>query len=185
MPGFPVFGTGQPTLGGFDKVLEPILKKYGDEKIIYWANLRQEPVVYVNGKPYTARDPEKYAFFLLDHNQSSFQIQSKYKSFRRLHISILLLLNSDLSFYSRLNYHIEVANAADVSKMEDDFAEEIKKRGDDFKFFQDQYGEHPDDRVVNNDEVTEKLAEVQTLTQIFGGLKEKVCKLKLIMIQIT
>ena len=62
MPGFPVFGTGQPTLGGFDKVLEPILKKYGDEKIIYWANLRQEPVVYVNGKPYTARDPEKYGY---------------------------------------------------------------------------------------------------------------------------
>ena len=60
MPGFPVFGTGQPTLSGFDKVLEPILKKYGDEKIIYWANLRQEPVVYVNGKPFTARDPEKY-----------------------------------------------------------------------------------------------------------------------------
>merc|ERR1719483_1133549 len=32
MPGFPVFGTGQPTLGGFDKCLEPIMKKYGDEK---------------------------------------------------------------------------------------------------------------------------------------------------------
>merc|ERR1712223_271515 len=59
MPGFPVFGTGQPTLPGFDKILEPIMKKYGDEKIIYWANLRQEPVVYVNGKPYTARDPAK------------------------------------------------------------------------------------------------------------------------------
>lgn len=76
--------------------------------------------------------------------------------------------------YLRLNYHIEVANAADVSKMEDDFAEEVKKRGEDFKFYQDQYGEHPDDRVVKNDEVTEKLADVQTLTQIFGGLKEKV-----------
>ena len=60
MPGFPVFGTGQPTLAGFDKVMEPIIKKYGDEKIIYWANLRQEPVVYANGKPFTARDPEKY-----------------------------------------------------------------------------------------------------------------------------
>ena len=59
MPGFPVFGTGQPTLAGFDKVMEPIIKKYGDEKIIYWANLRQEPVVYANGKPFTARDPEK------------------------------------------------------------------------------------------------------------------------------
>ena len=62
MPGFPVFGTGQPTLPGFDKILEPIMKKYGDEKIIYWANLRQEPVVYVNGKPYTARDPAKYEY---------------------------------------------------------------------------------------------------------------------------
>ena len=62
MPGFPVFGTGQPTLPGFDKILEPIMRKYGDEKIIYWANLRQEPVVYVNGKPYTARDPAKYEY---------------------------------------------------------------------------------------------------------------------------
>ena len=59
MPGFPVFGTGQPTLAGFQKCLEPIEKKYGDEKAIFWVNLRQEPVVYVNGKPYSARDPEK------------------------------------------------------------------------------------------------------------------------------
>ena len=58
--------------------------------------------------------------------------------------------------------------------MEDAFAEEIKKRGEDFKFYQDQYGEHPDDRVVKNDEVSEKMADLQTLTQIFGGLKEKV-----------
>ena len=56
MPGFPVFGTGQPTLDGFDRVLDPILKKYGEEKIIFWVNLRQEPVIYVNGKPFTARD---------------------------------------------------------------------------------------------------------------------------------
>merc|ERR1712062_288135 len=143
MPGFPVFGTGQPTLGGFDKVLEPILKKFGDEKIIYWANLRQEPVVYVNGKPFTARDPEK------------------------------------------LNDHLEVGNAADVSKMEDDFAAEITKRGEDFKSYQDQYGEHPDDRVVKNDEISEKLAEVKTLTQIFGGLKEKVDKINAIRIPVN
>lgn len=58
--------------------------------------------------------------------------------------------------------------------MEDAFAEEIKKRGEDFKFYQDQYGEHPDDRVVKNDEVSQKLADVATLTNIFGGLKEKV-----------
>jgi len=64
MPGFPVFGTGQPTLAGFDKCLEPIMKKYGDEKHIYWVNLRQEPCVYVNGKPFSARDPEKLHYHL-------------------------------------------------------------------------------------------------------------------------
>jgi hypothetical protein len=60
--------------------------------------------------------------------------------------------------------------------MEDDFAEEIKKRGEDFKFYQDQYGEHPDDRVIKNEEVSEKLADVQTVSAIFGGLKGKVLK---------
>ena len=59
LPGFPCFGTGQTTLEGFHKCLEPIEKKYGDEKFIYWVNLRQEPVVYVNGKPFTAREPDK------------------------------------------------------------------------------------------------------------------------------
>ncbi len=59
LPGFPVFGTGQPTVQGFSNCLEPIEKKYGDEKHIFWVNLRQEPVVYVNGKPYTGREPDK------------------------------------------------------------------------------------------------------------------------------
>merc|ERR1719193_407686 len=49
---------------GFEKCLEPVLKKYGDEKHIFWVNLRQEPVVYVNGKPFTARDPANINFHL-------------------------------------------------------------------------------------------------------------------------
>ena len=36
------------------------------------------------------------------------------------------------------------------------------------------YGEHPDERAVKNEEQTEKLAEVMTLTSIYSGLKEKV-----------
>jgi len=59
LPGFPLFGAGQTSVEGFEKCLEPVLKKYGDEKHIFWVNLRQEPVVYVNGKPFTARDPAK------------------------------------------------------------------------------------------------------------------------------
>lgn len=143
MPGFPVFGTGQPTLGGFQKCLEPIEKKYGDEKNIYWVNLRQEPVVYVNGKPFSARDPEK------------------------------------------LNYHIEISNPEEVHKWEEAFVKKIQAGGDEFKFFQDQFGEHPDDRVVKDITLTEKVTEVKTLTEIFGGMKEKNAKVEALRIPVN
>merc|ERR1712130_796579 len=50
VPGFPVFGVGQPTEKGFAKIPE----KIGKEKTI-WFNCRQEPVAYVNGVSVTAR----------------------------------------------------------------------------------------------------------------------------------
>lgn len=60
--------------------------------------------------------------------------------------------------------------------MEDAFSEEIKSRGETFKYFMDQYGEHPEERAVKNVELDEKLQNVDTLTKIFGSLKEKVTK---------
>merc|ERR1711988_1345916 len=130
LPGFPIFGTGQTSIDGFEKCLEPVLKKYGDEKHVFWVNLRQEPVVYVNGKPYTARDPAK------------------------------------------INFHLEMNNPEEVTKLENDFAEEIKKRGEDFKYFKDQFGEHPEERATN-DELSEKLAGVTTLNEIYAAIQEK------------
>jgi predicted protein tyrosine phosphatase len=143
MPGFPVFGTGQPTIEGFDRVLAPILKKYGEEKNIFWVNLRQEPVIYVNGQPFTARDP------------------------------------------ASLHHHLEVSLPEDVAKMEEEFAEVIRSRGEEFKYFKDQYGEHPEERAAKNIEVTEKLGDVQTLTNIFTKLKEKVPKVQAIRIPLN
>merc|ERR1712141_697089 len=96
-------------------------KKYGEEKHIFWCNLRQEPVIYVNEKPFSARDPDK------------------------------------------LQYHLEISNPEEVHKFEDGFAEEIKKRGEEFKFYQDQYGEHPEDRAAKMELLTEKLDKVQAL----------------------
>jgi len=143
MPGFPVFGVGQPTTVGVEKCLEPILKKYGDEKNIFWVNLRQEPVVYVNGKPYSARDPEK------------------------------------------LCYHIEVPNPEEVGKMEEGFVGVIQGRGEEFKGYQDQYGEHPDDRGAKLEQVTEKITDIQTLTAIFGAIKSKVDKVEAVRIPVN
>jgi len=150
MPGFPVFGTGQPTMSGFERCLEPIMKKYGEEKHIFWCNLRQEPVIYVNEKPFSARDPE----------------------------NILVAAKP-------LQYHLEISNPEEVHKFEDEFAEEIKKRGEEFKFYQDQYGEHPEDRAAKMELQTEKLAKVDTLTNIFNGLKEKVDKVQALRIPVN
>jgi len=143
MPGFPVFGVGQPTLAGFDKCLEPIMKKYGDEKHIYWVNLRQEPCVYVNGKPFSARDPEK------------------------------------------LHYHLELKDPKEVSTWEESFVKAIKDRGENFEFYQDQYGEHPDDRAAKETKVTEKLADSTTLTEIFSALKGKNEKVEALRIPVN
>lgn len=55
LPGFPIFGTGQPAQADMEKCLEQVTKKYDEQKKVLWANLRQEPVVYVNGKSYSVR----------------------------------------------------------------------------------------------------------------------------------
>merc|ERR1712180_342957 len=151
LPGFPIFGTGQTTIEGFEKCLEPVLKKYGDEKHIFWVNLRQEPVVYVNNKPFTARDPK------------NLQIQIDQK---------------DLA---DVNFHLEINNPEECTTMENDFAEEVRKRGEDFKYFKDQFGEHPEERATN-EELTEKLTGVTTLNEIYAAIKDKVPKLEPIRI---
>merc|ERR1719411_201706 len=125
---------------GFERCLEPIMKKYGDEKQFYWANLRQEPVIYVNDRPYSARDPKA------------------------------------------LHQHIMISNPEEVHKWEAGFVEEVQKRGPDFKYFQDMYGDIPEDRSSKLEEKTEKLEKCTTLSNIFTALKEKVNKVEALRI---
>ena len=67
VPGFPIYGVGQPTNDGFNKVISvsvkalnfhfsmKIIEKISDDTLV-WFNTRQEPVAYVNGQPVTPRD---------------------------------------------------------------------------------------------------------------------------------
>merc|ERR1711994_1112859 len=60
VPGFKVYCCGQPTLDGFEKVLEKVTGSIcPKDGPIIWFNLRQEPTVYVNGNPVCARPPNK------------------------------------------------------------------------------------------------------------------------------
>jgi len=58
VPGYLVFGTGQPTKGGFEKVLGVIFQETGASKCL-WTSMRQEPVVFLNGESFTPRLPTR------------------------------------------------------------------------------------------------------------------------------
>jgi len=60
VPGFKVYCCGQPTLKGFENALTKVCGDiYPKDGPIIWLNLRQEPVLYVNGEPVCARPPNK------------------------------------------------------------------------------------------------------------------------------
>jgi protein-tyrosine phosphatase len=55
----PVYGVAIPTVDGIRRVLELIgASKYGCQRVL-WHNLREEPVVYVNGRPFVLREVER------------------------------------------------------------------------------------------------------------------------------
>ena len=57
---FPVFGSAQPTEAGFKNVLDQIPKGTDEQQTkIMWFNMRQEPVIYINGNPCAPRHPER------------------------------------------------------------------------------------------------------------------------------
>merc|ERR1712001_436420 len=60
VPGYKVYCCGQPTVEGFTNVLNKVCgETYPKDGKIVWINMRQEPIVYVNGNPICARPPNK------------------------------------------------------------------------------------------------------------------------------
>merc|ERR1712036_102643 len=60
VPGYKVYCCGQPTREGFERAIEKACgDKWPKDGPIIWLNMRQEPIVYVNGNPVCARPPNK------------------------------------------------------------------------------------------------------------------------------
>lgn len=63
IPGSNIFATGQPTVDGIRNVVDALQEHYASKsdassyptRTVTWINLREEPIVYVNGKPYCLR----------------------------------------------------------------------------------------------------------------------------------
>jgi len=129
--GFPIFGTGQPTKEGYKKVLEQVPKKLdpttgGDGETplkVIWYNMRQEPVVYLDGVPFAPRHPDHMHENLLVPNpvpdleylQGHFTDMMK----RRLQVSkaSTLKIHKDASFTENPMERQDVEEALKVSKL--------------------------------------------------------------------
>ncbi|TPX51665.1 hypothetical protein SeMB42_g01840 [Synchytrium endobioticum] len=51
-----IYGVAQPTLQGMENVIATLKQKEPSLSAVIWLNLREEPLVYINGVPYVLRD---------------------------------------------------------------------------------------------------------------------------------
>ncbi|KAH9319094.1 hypothetical protein KI387_020863 [Taxus chinensis] len=58
VPGFPVYGVANPTVDGIRAVIHQIGGTKGGRPVL-WHNMREEPVIYINGKPFVLREVER------------------------------------------------------------------------------------------------------------------------------
>ncbi|PON43261.1 Protein-tyrosine phosphatase-like [Parasponia andersonii] len=58
VPGFPVYGVANPTIDGIRSVIRRIGSSKGGCPVL-WHNMREEPVIYINGKPFVLREVER------------------------------------------------------------------------------------------------------------------------------
>lgn len=56
IPQTSVYGVAQPTIEGLKCVLRKLRRDRGRGDRILWINLREEPIIYINGIPYVLRD---------------------------------------------------------------------------------------------------------------------------------
>jgi hypothetical protein len=52
----PVFGVAIPTLQGLRGMLDVMSASVPAGIRIYWSNMREEPLIYVNGRPFVVRE---------------------------------------------------------------------------------------------------------------------------------
>jgi len=141
VPGYLVYGTGQPTKEGFKNALQKIFEcEDAEVKKVLWTNMRQEPVVYMNGQSFTPRFPDKMNENMEFPGISGDDIQWLQDSFVQ-------------TIFTRLQ----------ESKESRSIPKEDKGK---VKYYRDTYAEHPDDRV--NIEYTVPLESDDALVTLNG-----------------
>ncbi|KAF9510295.1 hypothetical protein BS47DRAFT_1373349 [Hydnum rufescens UP504] len=114
IPGTNIYALGQPTVEAISGVLDRIRLSHPTAERIYWLNLREEPIVYINGNPYCLR-------------RESFSLRNM-KDYGGISASRLEILEERLksdvtaelqTFENRLLLHTETSSGAVIPVWED------------------------------------------------------------------
>lgn len=152
VPGYLVFGTGQPTKDGFKVALQHIFDDTKTKKVL-WTSMRQEPVVYMNGQSFTPRLLER-----MNENMEFPDATPQYIEWLQ-----------DV-FVNVIRHQIE------TSKTDRKVPKEDKGK---VSFFRDTYAEHPEDRENIEYKVNlESDDALVTLSGMYEQLKEHGFKLE-------
>ena len=54
--GLPVFGVAVPTVSGLRLALDEVRRRVPAGTRIYWRNMREEPLIYITGRPFVVRE---------------------------------------------------------------------------------------------------------------------------------
>lgn len=73
VPGFPVYGVANPTIDGIRSVIKRIGGSKGGCPVL-WHNMREEPVIYINGKPFVLREVERPYKNMLEYTVNSLKL---------------------------------------------------------------------------------------------------------------
>lgn len=65
--GFPVYGVANPTIDGIRSVIRRVGSSKGGSPV-FWHNMREEPVIYINGKPFVLREVERPCKNMLEYS---------------------------------------------------------------------------------------------------------------------
>ena len=99
---------GQPAKDDVSKCVEAALKKYDEQKAVVWVSTRQEPCVYVNGKPYSVRNTEKLAKHMVLEEVNRFTVLQFYSFTFVQFYTFTVLQIKVFKFYTLLFYSCTV-----------------------------------------------------------------------------
>lgn len=163
VPGTDVYGVAQPTVDGLRNVLDRV---GGKEHKVMWTNMREEPVVYINGRSFSLRE-EAHPFENADQFKGA-SAESVDRNERQLKADILAEAKAN---GGRVLIHEETADGSVVTEWVQVTPESVRTTAETYQDLQAEGYQVDYARVPVTDEKTPEYQDLQALVDRLKGVE--------------